>query len=244
MESNKIDYSKLVYKSGDKKYFDFTRFGPLSSFYLKLINGNIGNNVVKLNMKKLKKEINRLEEKKTKKQPYKKNKEDVVKNAESLYKGLEIIVNAFEKLIFEYGGLPEIDVDYESDSDTYYLTNKEFQMFKNFFRYDDPNKLRDTFMDADEKECDKFLNDLKVKQNVLNKQIKTEIRVKRTSLENLVHAVKNVLDYVTRRRGDDLISVEMPDLESEKSTTKQRRNQKEQGLKKHQTKCLVDYQFL
>ena len=58
MESNKIDYSKLVYKSGDKKYFDFTRFGPLSSFYLKLINGNIGNNVVKLNMKKLKKEIN------------------------------------------------------------------------------------------------------------------------------------------------------------------------------------------
>ena len=63
MESNKIHYSKLVCKSGDNKYFDFTRFGLLPSFYLKLINGNIGINVVKLNMKKLKKEINRLEEK-------------------------------------------------------------------------------------------------------------------------------------------------------------------------------------
>ena len=63
MEGNKIDYSRLVYKSGDKKYFDLT----LSSFYLKLINGNIDINVVKLNMKEFKKEINRLEKKKTKK---------------------------------------------------------------------------------------------------------------------------------------------------------------------------------
>ena len=63
MEGNKIDYSRLVYKSSDKKYFDLT----LSSFCLKLINGNIDINVVKLNMKEFKKEINRLEKKKTKK---------------------------------------------------------------------------------------------------------------------------------------------------------------------------------
>ena len=63
MEGNKFDYSRLVYKSSDKKYFDLT----LSSFYLKLINGNIDINVVKLNMKEFKKEINRLEKKKTKK---------------------------------------------------------------------------------------------------------------------------------------------------------------------------------
>ena len=68
MQGNKIDYSKLVYKSGHKKYFDFTRFGPLSSFYLKLINGNIDIRVVKLNMREFKKEINRLEKKKTKKE--------------------------------------------------------------------------------------------------------------------------------------------------------------------------------
>ena len=45
MEGRKINYSKLVYMSGDNEYFDPTRFGPLSSFYLKLINANIGINV-------------------------------------------------------------------------------------------------------------------------------------------------------------------------------------------------------
>ena len=67
MDGNKIDYSKMVYRSGDNEYFDFTRFGPWSSFYLKLINGNIGVNVVKLKMEELRKKINWLkkESKKT-----------------------------------------------------------------------------------------------------------------------------------------------------------------------------------
>ena len=43
------------------------------------------------------------------------------------------------------------------------------QIFKKRFKYDDPNKLRDALMGADEKEYDKFLNDLKIKLNVLNK---------------------------------------------------------------------------
>ena len=103
-------------------------------------------------------------------------------------------------------------------------------MFKKVFKYDDPNELRDALMDADEKEYDKFLNDLKIKQNVLNEQIETKAGVKRTRLKNLVNAVENVLDYVTRRRGNDLIDVEMPDLESEESA-EQRRNQRGQGLK-------------
>ena len=42
MESSKIDYSKLIYKSGDNEYFDFNRSGRLSSVYLKLVNGDIG----------------------------------------------------------------------------------------------------------------------------------------------------------------------------------------------------------
>ena len=68
-----------MYRSGDNGYFNFDRFGSVSSFYLKLINGNIGINVAKLNMKKFKNEIDRLKRKEAKKTTYKKNKEDVLK---------------------------------------------------------------------------------------------------------------------------------------------------------------------
>ena len=66
MEGSKTDYSKLVYRSDDDEYFNFTRFGLLSSFYLKLINGNIGISVAKLNMEEFRDEIKRLDNKKTK----------------------------------------------------------------------------------------------------------------------------------------------------------------------------------
>ena len=79
MESGKFDYSKLMYRSGNNGHFNFDRFGPVSSFYLKLINGNIGINVAKLNMKKFKNEIDRLKRKEAKKTTCKKNKEDVLK---------------------------------------------------------------------------------------------------------------------------------------------------------------------
>ena len=68
-----------MYRSGDNGYFNFDRFGLVSSFYLKLINGNIGINVAKLNMKKFKNEIDRLKRKEAKKTTCKKNKEDVLK---------------------------------------------------------------------------------------------------------------------------------------------------------------------
>ena len=32
MEGSKTDYSKLVYRAGDNEYFDFARFGSLSSY--------------------------------------------------------------------------------------------------------------------------------------------------------------------------------------------------------------------
>ena len=66
MEGSKTDYSKLVYGSDDDEYFNFTRFGLLSSFYLKLINGNIGISVAKLNMEEFRDEIKRLDNKKAK----------------------------------------------------------------------------------------------------------------------------------------------------------------------------------
>ena len=96
MEGSQIDYSKLVCRSGDNEYFDFTRFGPLSSFYLKLINGSTGINVAKLKLKELKNDINSLKRKKVKNQLYKTNKKDALENAEALYNGLITIVDAFE----------------------------------------------------------------------------------------------------------------------------------------------------
>ena len=54
MEHSKTDYSKLVYRKDDNDFFDFARFGLLSSFYLKLVNGSIGINVAKLKLKEFK----------------------------------------------------------------------------------------------------------------------------------------------------------------------------------------------
>ena len=64
MEGSKIDYSKLLYKSVDNEYFDFTRFGPLSSFHLRLITGDIGINVAKLSIKEFENKTERLEKRK------------------------------------------------------------------------------------------------------------------------------------------------------------------------------------
>ena len=82
-----------------------------------------------------------------------------------MYNGLNIIVDAFEKQIFEYEDRPKIDVDY--DLDTYDLTDKELQLFKKNFKYDNPSKLRDALIDVDEKEYYELKNDIKITQNVL-----------------------------------------------------------------------------
>ena len=82
---------------------------PLSSFYLKLINGNIDINITKLNMKDFKNEIGRLKRKKVKKQSYKSNKKYVLEIFKTLYNGLNIIIEAFEKQILESKYRTEID---------------------------------------------------------------------------------------------------------------------------------------
>ena len=135
-------------------------------------------------------------------------------------------MDVFEKEIFEYGGRPRIDVDYETSSDTYDLSDKELETFKKLFKYDNPNELRDALMNADEEEYYELKNDLKIKQTVLNDQIRIKIGVERTRSENLINTVENVLDHVVRWRDDDLIDVEMPDLEGEESAA-QRRNQRD-----------------
>ena len=61
-------------RSGDNVYFDLSRFGLLSSFYLKLVNGNVGIGTAKLNVAEFRDMIDELGKKKVKKEPYKKQK--------------------------------------------------------------------------------------------------------------------------------------------------------------------------
>ena len=105
LEGKEIDYSNLVYKSDDNVYFDFGKYGLLSSVYLKLIEGRISlKNAknAKLSLREFNADINSLEKKKAKKQPYLKNKESVLKNARIMYKGMNLIVNAFKNNVFVY----------------------------------------------------------------------------------------------------------------------------------------------
>ena len=240
MEGSKTDYSKLVYRSGDNEHFDFTRFGPLSSFYLKFINANIGINVAKLNMKEFKNEIDRLKRKKAKKQSYKTNKKDVLENAKTWYNGLNIIVDAFDRDLFRSINHPFIDADYDSNNDqepdllaasgsniyeSYGLTDKELQMFKKLFGCKNPEELRQALIEATDEKYNDVLKELNIKLTVLRDQTKIKTGVSRTRLENLVNVVEDILDGV--RWGDNI-----PDLESEKSAA-QRRNESSsgQGLK-------------
>ena len=62
-----------------------------------------------------------------------------LENADTLHGGVKIIIDAFERGVFEYGGCPRTDVNY--DLETYGSTNKEFQMFKKLFNYANPNTL-------------------------------------------------------------------------------------------------------
>ena len=228
MEVIKIDYSKMVYRSGDNEYFDFSRFGPLSSFYLKLINGPIGTNAAKLKLKEFKNDTDSLKDKKTKKQSYKINKKYTLENAEALHNGLNIIMNAFENPIFESKYRPEIDVDIDPapDSNTYeshVLTKKELQIFRKFFSYKNLEELRQALIETTDEKCNELLKDLNITLTVLKNQINTNTGVPRTRLENLANFVEDILDSV-RWRGN------ITDLESEESAA-QKRNQPGRGLK-------------
>ena len=69
IETSKIHYSRLVNKSGDNKYVEFVRFGPLYSFFSKLINVDIGIDVINLNIEEFENKIDTLKDTKTKKIP-------------------------------------------------------------------------------------------------------------------------------------------------------------------------------
>ena len=71
-EGSKNDYSKLTYKSCDNVFFDFNRSGPLSCFYLRLMNRNISINNAKVSLREFKNGMERLIKKETRKLAYKK----------------------------------------------------------------------------------------------------------------------------------------------------------------------------
>ena len=210
------------------EYFDFTRFGALSSAYLKLVNGNVGINVVKLKLKEFKNEIDSLERKKAKKQSNKINKKDPLGNAETLYNGLNIIANAFENRIFESKQHPEINVDIDPtpDSNTYEshgLTKKELETFRKLFSYKNPEELRQTLVETTDEKYNELLKDLNITITVLKNYFNTKTSVSRTRKKHLVNVVEDILDRV-RWRGN------IPDLESEEPAA-QRRNQSGRRLK-------------
>ena len=81
------------------------------------------------------------------------------------------------------------------------LTDKELRMFKNCFKYDNSNELRNALINANEKKYYELKNDFKVTQNVLNKQIdKTNNGVKRTRLKTLVNVNEDILNSEIKRK--------------------------------------------
>ena len=70
-------------------------------------------------------------------------------------------------------------------------------MFKKLFNYANPSELWNDLMYTDEEKYVELLNDLKIKQKVLN-DIKTGTESER--LVNLVNTVEDILDNVRGKR--------------------------------------------
>ena len=74
----------------------------------------------------------------------------------------------------------------------YGLTKREFQMFKNLFSYDNPNESWNALMDTDKEKYAELLNDLKIKQNLLDEQINIKTDIERERLVSLVDTVQDI----------------------------------------------------
>ena len=138
-----------------------------------------------------------------------------------MHDGVKIIIDAFERGVFEYGGRPRIDINY--DSGTYGLTDKEMQMFRKLFTCGNHIKLWNALMDADQVNHAKLLNDLKMKQKVLNEQINIKTSIERERLVNLVNTIEDILDSI--KGYTSMHDSKISDLKSEESATE------EKGLK-------------
>ena len=98
------------------------------------------------------------------------------------------------------------------------MTDKELQIFKELFSYGNPNELWNALMDADKEKYVELLNALKIKQNVLNKQIDKKTGIERERLVSLVNTVENIFDSLKENK--PMYDSEIPDLEREESAKK------------------------
>ena len=73
-------------------------------------------------------------------------------------------------------------------------------MFKKLFNYANPSELWNDLMYTDEEKYVELLNDLKIKQKVLNEQIDIKTGTERERLVNLVNTVEDILDNVRGKR--------------------------------------------
>ena len=124
--------------------------------------------------------------------------------------------------MFKYGGRPRTDVNY--DLETYGLTDKELQIFKKLFNYANPKELWNELLYTDRGKYAELLNDLKIKQKILDKEIGIKTGIEYERLINLVNTVEDILDNVRQKR--DMHGSEIPDLESEEFDA-QRNNHKD-----------------
>ena len=73
-------------------------------------------------------------------------------------------------------------------------------MFKKLFNYANPSELWNDLMYTDEEKYVELLNDLKIKQKVLNEQIDIKTGTESERLVNLVNTVEDILDNVRGKR--------------------------------------------
>ena len=150
-------------------------------------------------MKEFKDQIDWIVRKKAKKLTHK-NLKDLFKNAKVLYNGMNVIMDAFQKRVFVTPQRPDVEVSSESSTDdedgsifaslrevtprsvisdfnindfnTHGLTDKELQIFRKRFGYENTEELEQALMKADTEGKKKELsNGLNIKQSVLRDQI-------------------------------------------------------------------------
>ena len=149
-------------------------------------------------MKEFKDQIDWIARKKAEKLTHN-NLKDLFKNAKILYNRMNVIMDAFQKRVFVTPQRPDVEVSSESSTDdedgsifasprevtprsvisdfnindfsTHGLTDKELQIFRKRFGYENPEELEQALMKADTEEKKELSNGLNIKQAVLRDQI-------------------------------------------------------------------------
>ena len=94
-QSEKINYSKLVYIGSGKHQYNFTIILDLKTFAESIYNGILSLEAAEIKHRNMKDMIKRLDEYNTKREIFKAQRESTLLNAKDFYKGRTIILIAF-----------------------------------------------------------------------------------------------------------------------------------------------------